>query len=85
MLVLPTVIASIALIFTKYCTVFLHNNKIEKDCTKVLFMYCTTLHKVLHSIIDVSIAQSIAQFCTKYCSFFLHNCIQFIVLCANVF
>ena len=37
----------VALIFTKYCTVFLHNNKIEKDCTKVLFMYCTTLHKVL--------------------------------------
>ena len=61
---------------------FLHNYKMNKDCTNVLFIYCTTLRKVLHSIIDVFIAQSIVLYCTKYWSvlhkvlfIILHNCI----------
>ena len=73
----------------QYCTfyykilhIFLQKNRINKNCTKVLFIYCTTFHKVLNSIIDVFIAQSIVLYCTKYWSvlhkvlfIILHNCI----------
>ena len=71
-------IASIALLFTKYCTTFCSIIYLKRNCTNVLLIYCTTLHKILHIIIAVFIAQSIVLYCTRNC-FDLHK-VLFIIL-----
>ena len=57
---------------------FLHNNIFKKDCTNVLFIYSSTLHKVLHSTFAAFTSQSIVLYCTK--NYFILHKVLFIIL-----